>query len=139
MISTKGRYALSIMLDILESREEYPVSLKTVAKRQELSEKYLEQIAAALKRNGLLGSSRGTGGGYFLTRDAEDISVGEILRVMEGDLAPAPCVEENGSRCKRKDICSNVILWKKLNEAINSVIDNITLADMYEWKQEKKK
>lgn len=139
MISMKGRYALSIMLDILECEDEHPVSLKTVAKRQELPEKYLEQIAAVLKRNGLLGSSRGVGGGYFLTRAAEDISAGEILRVMEGDLAPAPCVEENGNQCKRKDICSNVILWKKLNEAINSVIDNITLADMYEWRQGKKK
>lgn len=134
MISTRGRYALSIMLDIAECDEEHPVSLKTVAQRQELSEKYLEQIAAALKRNGLLGSSRGSGGGYFLTREAGEISVGEILRVMEGDLAPAPCVEENGNPCKRKEICSNVILWKKLNDAINSVIDNITLADMHQWK-----
>ncbi|MCM1181771.1 MAG: Rrf2 family transcriptional regulator [Roseburia sp.] len=135
MISTKGRYALSIMLDISECDEEHPVSLKTVAKRQELSEKYLEQIASTLKKSGLLGSSRGMGGGYFLTREAKDISVGEILRVMEGDLAPAPCVERNASQCKRKDICTNVILWRKLNEAINAVIDNITLADMHQWKQ----
>ena len=138
MISTKGRYALSIMLDILEYAEGHPVNLKTIAKRQELPEKYLEQIAVTLKKNGLLGSNRGVSGGYFLTRDAGDISVGEILRVMEGDLSPAPCVDENGSQCKRKDICSNVILWNKLNEAINSVIDNITLADMYKWKRENK-
>lgn len=136
-ISTKGRYALSLMLDIFSNEGEKPVSLKGVAERQEVSEKYLEQIAGTLVKNGLIRSVRGANGGYFLSRQPEAYTVGEILRVMEGDLAPAPCVEVNGSPCKRKAKCTNVVLWEKLNNAVNSVVDNITLADMYEWQQEK--
>ncbi len=136
-ISTKGRYALSLMLDILSNEIGRAISLKDVAERQEVSEKYLEQIAGILVRNGLIQSQRGSNGGYLLKRKPEDYTVGEILRVMEGDLAPAPCVEENGIPCKRKDKCANVVLWEKLNHTINSVVDNITLADMYAWHKEK--
>lgn len=136
-ISTKGRYALTFMLDILSNEGDAPVPLKESAKRQDVPEKYLEQIAGTLVKSRMIRSVRGPGGGYYLTRKPEEYTVGEILRVMEGDLAPAPCVEENGSPCKRKGKCTNVILWEKLNEAVNSVIDHITLKDMYGWQQEK--
>lgn len=134
-ISTKGRYALTFMLDLFSNGDGKPISLKEVAKRQDVSEKYLEQIAGTLVKNGLIRSVRGSNGGYFLRRKPEDYTVGEILRVMEGDLAPAPCVEANGYLCPKKDKCTNVVLWEKLNDAVNAVVDNITLADMYGWQQ----
>lgn len=136
-ISTKGRYALTLMLDIYSHQEGKPVTLKEVAKRQDVSEKYLEQIAAVLVKSGLLKSIRGSNGGYLLKRPPQEYTVGEILRVMEGDLAPAPCVEVNGSPCRRKDKCTNIILWERINDAVNAVVDNITLADMYGWQEEK--
>lgn len=136
-ISTKGRYALSFMLDLLTNENETPISIKDIAQRQEVSEKYLEQIAGNLLRNGLIQSVRGSSGGYMLRRQGKDYTVGEILRVMEGDMALAPCVEENGGLCKRRDKCKNIILWEKINTAVHSVIDNITLEDMLNWKDEK--
>ncbi len=136
MISTKGRYALSVMLDIMQHDGENPVCLKDTAKRQDLSQKYLEQIAATLKISGLLGSSKGKNGGYYLLKKPEEYTVGEILRVMEGDLAPAPCASGNGLTCRRKAKCPNFRVWEKINDAVNSVVDNITLADMYEWQRE---
>lgn len=138
-ISTKGRYAFALMLDILSNEGDDPVPLKESAKRQEVPEKYLEQIAGTLVKSHMIRSVRGSGGGYHLTRRPEEYTVGDILRVMEGDLAPAPCAEENGTPCKRKDKCTNIILWEKLNAAVNSVIDHITLWDMYGWQQEKEK
>ncbi len=136
-ISTKGRYALTFMLDILSNGEGSPISLKDVSKRQNVSEKYLEQIAGRLTKSGLIRSVRGANGGYLLKRKPEEYTVGEILRIMEGDLAPAPCVEANGSPCEKRNLCSSVILWEKINDAVNSVIDNTTLADMNSWRQEK--
>lgn len=133
-ISTKGRYGLSFMLDILENQEGSAVRLKDSANRQKISEKYLEHIAITLSKSGLLISSRGAHGGYRLARKPEEYSVGEILTLLEGDLSPAPCASEAGSLCSRKDKCSNVILWEKINTAIHSVVDNVTLEDMYNWK-----
>lgn len=121
------------MLDLYVNNKDNPVSIKEISKRQEVSEKYLEQIAGYLLRRGMIGSIRGAGGGYFLKRQSGNYTVGEILRVMEGDLAPAPCVEKDGIPCKRKDICTNIVLWKKINDAVNSVVDSITLEDMYKW------
>lgn len=135
-ISTKGRYALIFMLDLLSNEKGKPVPLKETAQRQEVSEKYLEQIAGTLVKSGLIKAVRGKNGGYFLSWEPEHYTVGEILRIMEGDLAPAPCVEVNGSTCKRKEKCTNVVLWEKLNKAVNDVVDNITLADMYGWQQD---
>ena len=135
-ISTKGRYALIFMLDLISNEEGKPVPLKETAQRQDVPEKYLEQIAGTLVKSGLVRGIRGKNGGYFLRWKPEDYTVGEVLRIMEGDLAPAPCVEINGSTCKRKEKCANVVLWEKLNKAVNEVVDNITLADMYEWQQD---
>ena len=136
-ISTKGRYALSFMLDLLEHTGTGPVSIKDISHRQDISEKYLEHIAGYLLRSGMIQSVRGSGGGYLLRKSGDDCTVGEILRVMEGDLAIAPCMEENGSECRRKDKCKNVILWQKIDMAVHSVIDNITLSDMSKWDAEK--
>lgn len=134
-ISTKGRYGLSLMLDILENQDVEAVRLKDAANRQDISEKYLEQIAITLSKGGLLQSSRGAHGGYRLSRKPEDYSVGEILTLLEGDLSPAPCASEIGNTCARKDKCANGILWTKINDAIHSVVDNITLEDMQNWKK----
>lgn len=103
-ISTKGRYALSFMMDLLINSKDNPIRLKDISQRQDISEKYLEQIAILLVKGGIIGSIRGSNGGYFLKRDAQDYTVGEILRIMEGDLAVAPCMEKNAVLCKRKNI-----------------------------------
>lgn len=136
-ISTKGRYALRLMLDLATYNTGEPVSLKDVARRQEISEKYLEQIIAVLNKAGFVRSIRGAQGGYLLKRDPKDYTVGMILRLTEGDLAPVDCVsEENDGVCERKESCVTIRIWKQINDAVNGVIDNITLADMLQWQNE---
>jgi Rrf2 family protein len=136
-ISTRGRYALDFMVNIISDEERKPTSLKEAARRQGVSDKYLEQLVVPLVKHGFVVSVRGMNGGYFLKRKPEEYTVGEILRIMEGDLAPVPCVEANASFCEKRAQCSKVRLWEEINSAINSVVDNITLADMYKWKMEK--
>ena len=136
LISTKGRYALRVMIDLAEHRSGEFISLKEIAKRQEISEKYLEQIISILNKAGFVKSVRGPAGGYSLKRKPEEYTVGMILRLTEGSLAPVDCVED-GADCGREDQCVTVMLWKKLNDAINSVVDNITLADLVEWQMQK--
>lgn len=136
-ISTKGRYALRLMLDLATYRTGEPVRLKEVAKRQQISEKYLEQIIAVLNKAGYVRSIRGSQGGYILKKEPEDYTVGMILRLIEGDLAPVSCVGSGNEECERKSECVTVRVWEKLNDAINGVIDNITLADLVDWQNEK--
>lgn len=107
-----------------------------MAKRQEISEKYLEQIISILNKAGFVKSVRGPAGGYSLKRKPEEYTVGMILRLTEGSLAPVDCVED-GTDCGRSDQCVTVMLWQKLNDAINGVVDNITLADLVEWQMQK--
>lgn len=138
-ISTKGRYALRLMLDIALHNEEgaaEPVALRDVARRQEISDKYLEQIVTPLSRAGLVRSVRGAGGGYLLTRAPEDYTVGEILRPLEGDLAPVDCVG-TGACCERADRCVTMEVWAKIERAVSSVVDHITLADLVRRAHEK--
>ena len=135
-VSTRGRYALRLMLDLAMNNTGEPVRLKDVAKRQEISEKYLEQIISILKKAGFVKSVRGPAGGYSLKRKPEEYTVGMILRLTEGSLAPVDCVED-GTDCGRADQCVTVLLWKKLNDAINGVVDNITLADLVDWQMQK--
>lgn len=135
-VSTRGRYALRLMLDLAMNNTGEPVRLKDVAKRQEISEKYLEQIISILNKVGFVKSVRGPAGGYSLKRKPEEYTVGMILRLTEGSLAPVDCVED-GTDCGRADQCVTVLLWKKLNDAINGVVDNITLADLVEWQMQK--
>ncbi len=136
-ISTKGRYALRLMLDLAVYNTGAPISLKDVAKRQQISEKYLEQIISLLNKAGFVRSVRGPQGGYMLAKDPGEYTVGRILRLTEGDLAPVSCVEADGMDCERRQGCVTVRIWEKLTEAINGVVDHITLADMVEWQMEK--
>lgn len=135
-ISTKGRYALRLMLDLAVHDTGTPISLKDTARRQQISEKYLEQIISLLNRAGFVKSIRGAQGGYLLTRSPEEYTVGEILRLTEGDLAPVGCVGENPEGCGRKEGCATVVIWEKIFEAVNSVVDGITLADMVGWQEQ---
>lgn len=136
-ISTKGRYALRLMLDLAIYNTGGPVSLKDISKRQDVSEKYLEQIISLLNKARLVQSIRGAGGGYVLRRSPEEYTVGEILRVTEGDLSPVECVAQDGVNCEREALCVTVKVWTRLNDAINNVVDNITLADLVDWHNEK--
>lgn len=136
-ISTKGRYALRLMLDLATYNTGEPVSIKDIAKRQQISEKYLEQIIAVLNKAGFVRSIRGAQGGYVLKRKPEEYTVGMILRRTEGDLAPVSCIGEEGMPCERKGECVTVRLYEKINDAVNGVVDSITLADLLEWQNEK--
>lgn len=136
-ISTRGRYALRIMLDLALTDQSKPARVKDIAERQEISEKYMEQIIAILNKAGFVRSVRGPQGGYFLAKRPEEYTVGSILRLTEGSLAPVECVEDEGVHCSRQQECVTVILWKKLNDAINSVVDTVTLADLVSWSQER--
>lgn len=136
-ISTKGRYALRLMLDLAMNNTGNPVSLKDVAKRQGISDKYLEQIISVLNRAGYVKSVRGAQGGYMLRKEPSEYTVGMILRLTEGSLAPVSCIEEDEVSCERQENCVTLILWKKINEAISSVVDETTLQDLVDWQREK--
>lgn len=135
-ISTKGRYALRLMLDIALHDGEGPVRIKEIALRQDISDKYLEQIIAALNKSGLVKSIRGPQGGYLLTKKPEEYTVGMILRSTEGSLAPVSCMECAGESCQRQDKCVTLRIWKRLDEAIKGVVDEITLQDLIKWEKE---
>lgn len=132
-ISTKGRYALRLMLDIALYSENKPVSIKEISKRQGISDKYLEQIISVLNSAGYVRSIRGPQGGYLLTREPQEYTVGMILKLTEGSLAPVICVEDDASPCDNMGCCPTVEIWKRLNNAINDVVENITLEDLIEW------
>lgn len=127
-ISTKGRYALRLMLDIALNDAKTPVRIKDIAERQQISDKYLEQIVSSLNKAGFVKSLRGPQGGYRLTKKPEEYTVGMILRLIEGSLAPVACLDDDINNCTRADRCPTLILWEKLYDAISEVVDNITLA-----------
>lgn len=131
-ISTKGRYALRLMLDLAIMGNDTPVRVKDIAKRQDISVKYMEQIITILSRAGYLRSNRGPQGGYRLAKDPKEYTVGMILRLTEGSLTPVSCLEDDPIRCERHSSCVTLKIWKELNEAINSVVDKYTLADLVE-------
>ena len=132
LISAKGRYALRCMLDISLNGTEDNVKLKDIAERQDIPIKYLEQIISTLNKAGMVKSERGPNGGYRLSRPPEEYTVGMIIKQMEGDTVPVSCLADVND-CKRSDRCVSMILWKKLNDAVNSVLDGTTLADMMDW------
>ena len=136
-ISTKGRYALRLMLDLAMNGENNIVRIKDIAERQQISDKYLEQIISVLNKAGYVRSTRGPQGGYSLRKAPEEYTVGDILRLTEGSLAPVACVEEEGS-CEREEDCVTVEVWKRLNQAISDVVDHITLADLVALQEEKR-
>ena len=125
-ISTKGRYALRLMLDIALNDAKTPVRIKDIAERQQISDKYLEQIVSSLNKAGFVKSLRGPQGGYRLTKKPEEYTVGMILRLIEGSLAPVACLDDDINNCTRADRCPTLILWEKLYDAISEVVDNIT-------------
>ena len=161
-ISTKGRYALRLMLDLALNNTGEPVSLKDIARRQEISDKYLEQIISVLNKAKYVKSIRGAQGGYILTKrpeeytvgrrrhtrfkcdwssdvcssDLEEYTVGMILRLTEGSLAPVACVEDEDT-CDKMNDCATVLVWKKMNKAINQVVDSITLADLVDYEKQR--
>lgn len=132
-ISTKGRYALRLMLDLALHNTQTPVRIKDIAARQEISDKYLEQIISVLHKAGYVRSVRGPQGGYLLTRPAEEYTVGMILRLTEGSLAPVECLDETTGRCEKSADCVTLLVYEKMNQAVNDVIDHITLADLVDW------
>ncbi|MBQ8508029.1 MAG: RrF2 family transcriptional regulator [Clostridia bacterium] len=132
MISTRGRYALRVMIDLAEQKTSNFVPLKEVAERQEISEKYLESIVKNLVQNGYLEGLRGKGGGYRLVREPDSYTVGSILRLMEGSLAPVSCLAQRAQPCGREAVCRTLPMWRKLYEMVNDYFDGITLADLIE-------
>ena len=126
-ISTRGRYALRVMIDLAEHAEGGYVAMKTIAERQGISLKYLEQIVPVLSRSELSNGVHGKGGGYRLGRSPDAISVGEVLRLTEGDLAPVSCLECNARPCERTGICRTLPMWKELYQIINAYFDGISL------------
>ncbi len=132
-ISTKGRYALRLMMDLAENNNGSPISLKDVAKRQDISDKYLEQIISILNKAGYVRSVRGAQGGYMLKMEPQNYTVGMILRQTEGSLAPVACIEDDEIVCDRQQQCVTSIVYKKINDAISGVVDNITLQDLVDW------
>ncbi|MDO5550685.1 MAG: RrF2 family transcriptional regulator [Lachnospiraceae bacterium] len=135
MVSTKGRYALRIMIDLAEHQSEGYVPLKETANRQEISEKYLEAILKILVKNKLLTGLRGKGGGYKLTKSPDQYTVGSILRLTENSLAPVSCLEPGQQACPRMASCRTLPMWQGLDKLINDYLDGITLADLMRQEQ----
>lgn len=130
MISTRGRYALRVMLELAEYSSGEYVPMKEIAHRQGISLKYLEKILPALTKNGLVEGVQGKGGGYKLTRSPEEYPVGEILRLTEGDLAPVSCLECGAELCPKRGECKTLSLWLNLHGMINGYLDSVSLADL---------
>lgn len=130
LISTKGRYALRVMIDLVEHQSEGYIPLKEIAERQEISEKYLESIIKILVKAKLLDGLRGKGGGYKLTKAPEQYTVGSILRLTEESLAPVACLEDGAAPCTRAAECRTLPLWQGLDKVINEYLDSILLSDL---------
>lgn len=136
LISSKGRYALRVMLDLAENSEGQYIPLKDITMRQNVSQKYLESIMVMLSRSGFVEAVHGKGGGYKLSRKPKDYKIGDILRLTEGTLAPVMCLEENAKPCERADGCRTLPLWAGLNKAICEYLDGISLEDVLKGNQE---
>ena len=132
MISTKGRYALRVMLDLAEHNTGVYIPLKDIARRQEISVKYLENILASLSRVELVDASRGKGGGYRLSKPPAEYSAGEIIRMAEGGLSPVACLKNGGQGCERADSCLTLPLWQGLDRVVSDYLDRFSLADLLE-------
>ena len=131
-ISTKGRYALQIMVDLAQHYGDNYISLKDVAERQGVSLKYLEAIAATLNKAGFIMSSRGKTGGYRLSRPASGYTVGSILKLAEGSLAPVSCLYEGSEPCSRSDICFTLPMWQELDRIVDNYLESVTIEDLVE-------
>lgn len=130
MISTRGRYALRVLIDVAEHAKDGFVPMKDVAQRQGISLKYLERILPVLTKNGILDGVQGKGGGYRLTKPPEEIKIGDILRLTEGDLAPVACLACDATPCEREYECRTYPMWVEFYRVINEFFDSKTLADI---------
>ena len=137
-LSTKGRYGLRALIDLARHEGGAPVSITSISARQDISERYLEQLMSMLKKAGLVTSVRGAGGGYILAKDMKEISVGDILRALEGSLEPVECpgLEPDGA-CKASDSCVTKYVWKRINDSINQTVDEIMLDQLVEESRKK--
>lgn len=129
-ISTKGRYALRMLLDLAEHKNSGYIPLKEIANRQNISKKYLEQIVGILNQSGMLRTNRGYQGGYMLAQPAEQYTVGQVLRITEGNLSPVACMETEPNLCERSAQCKTLPVWRGLNRVITEYLDSITLQDI---------
>lgn len=136
-ISTKGRYALRMLLDLAEHQNCGFIALKDIAERQNISKKYLEQIIPIFNRSGILKTIRGSQGGYQLAKTPDKYTVGEILRLTEGSLSPISCVEEEPTECKRSGDCAMLPVWQGLYHVINEYLNGITLQDILDQQRER--
>ena len=130
MVSTRGRYALRVMIDLAENANSGYIPMKAVAERQNISLKYLERILPVLAKNNMIEGVHGKGGGYRLTKQPADYRVGDILRLTEGDLAPVACLECDAKPCARTAECRTLPMWNRLNTVINEYLDSVTIADL---------
>jgi len=130
MISTRGRYALRAMIDIAEHNNGDYITLKEIAERQEISEKYLENILPALTKAGFLDGLRGKGGGYKMACTPESCAIGSILKLVEGNFVPVACMEHNPNKCRRAHECRTLPMWQQLQEMVDKFFGNITIADL---------
>ncbi len=129
-ISTKGRYALRMLIDLASNSEDGFISLKDIAERQGISKKYLEQIVPMLNKSGILRTNRGNKGGYMLAKAPNELTVGDVLRLTEGNLAPVACLEYEPNNCPRKDECATLYIWEGLYKVVNDYLNNITIQDI---------
>ena len=129
-ISTKGRYALRLMVDLAEHKDNGFIALKDVAKRQNISKKYLEQIVPVLNGAGLLATNRGNRGGYKLAKEPKEYTVGDILRITEGSIAPVSCLDSEVNPSERKNFCQTLYVWEGLYKVVNEYLDGITVQDI---------
>lgn len=135
-VSTKGRYALRMMIEFGLNLDQC-TKINQVAARQGISDKYLEQIVTILHRAGYVRSIRGAQGGYMLTRKPEEYTVGMILRQTEGSLSPVSCLDDDVNQCERAGLCATLTVWQQLKDAIDQVVDSVTLADLIEEQKRK--
>lgn len=130
IVSTRGRYALRVLIDMAEHMDEERIPLKAIAERQEISQKYIESIMTLLSKNGIVDGVHGKGGGYKLNRDPAEYKVGDILRITEGTLAPVMCLEKGAEPCPKKGKCRTLPLWSKLDDLIETYLDSVSLKDL---------
>lgn len=130
-LTTKGRYGLRAILDISLNQREGPVTIHSIHQRQDISERYLESLLSTLKQNGMLKSIRGSQGGYVLAKEPKDISVGDVIRILEGPIAPVDCVNDTGTKeCSRSESCVTKKVWVELKDAMDKVLDSYSLQDL---------
>ena len=130
LISSKGRYAIRVILDLAENSKGEFIPLKDIALRQGISQKYMESIMTLLSKNNYVEAVHGKGGGYRLNRPASEYKIGDILRLTEGTLAPVSCLQEGAKPCERQDKCRTLSMWKGLNDVISDYLDNISIVDL---------